>query len=170
MTKHRRLAWAGGTLAAAMIAVAAWMALADPVSPQCWGCLRVLAMQLPPANPQEDPTYEQGLSPGSVLPALSQCSLDDSELPVLRQIIKIFSDAQDDGGVPYVASHLGQVRDLSAGDKARLLDGARQSLDSTWRHLVDHNCRVLLRSLFDEGGSRDWILHLIEQGRVAHED
>jgi len=169
MTKGRCLTWAGGALAATVIAVGAWIAAADPASPQCWGCLRVLAMQLPQVNPQQDPSYEQGLSPGSVLPALSQCSLDDSELPVLRQIIKIFADALDDGGVAYVAAHLGQVPTLTADDRARLLDGARQSLDSTWRHLVDHNCRILLRSLFDDGGGRAWILHMIELGRTAHE-
>ena len=168
MTNHRCLAWAGAlTLAAALTT---WVATADPVSPQCWGCLRVLAMQLPAANPQQDPTYEQGLSPGSVLPALSQCSLDDGEIPILRQIIKVFSDAQDAGGVAYVDAHLRQIPGLSAADRARLLDGARQSLDSTWRFLVNHNCRILLRSLVDEGGGRDWILHMIEQGQTAHED
>jgi len=169
MTKDRCLAWAAGALAAGVIAVAAWIAVADPVSPQCWGCLRVLAMQLPPVNPQQDTSYEQGLSPGSVLPALSQCSLDDSELPVLRQIIRIFADALDDGGVAYVAAHLVNVPTLTADDRARLLDGAKQSLDSTWRHLVDHNCRILLRSLFDDGGGREWILHMIELGQTAHE-
>ena len=168
MTKHRRFAWVG-TIAAA-IAVVAGTAAADPVSPQCWGCLRVLAMQLPAVNPQEDPSYEQGLSAGSVLPSLSQCSLDDGEIPVLRQIITIFSDAQDNGGVAYLDAHLRQIPELSAADRARLLDGARQSLDSTWRYLVNHNCRILLRSMFDDGGGRDWILHMIEIGQAAHED
>lgn len=170
MTMHRCLAWAGATLAAAAIVVVAWMAAADPVSPQCWGCLRVLAMQLPQVNPQQDATYEQGLTPGSVLPALAQCSLDDGEIPVLRQIIKVFADALDDGGVGYVAAHLEQIPSLTAKDRARLLDGAKQSLDSTWRYLVNHNCRILLRSLFDDGGGRDWILHMIELGQMAHED
>jgi hypothetical protein len=169
MTTDRYVAWAG-TLAAIAVALTAWSVSADPVSPQCWGCLRVLAMQLPAANPQEDPTYEQGLSPGSVLPSLAQCSLDDSEIAVLRRVIKVFSDAQDDGGVAYVDAHLKQIRELSADDRAKLLNGARQSLDTTWRYLVNHNCRILLRAMFDEGGGRDWILHMIEQGQTRHED
>src|ERR1700733_8626798 len=69
---------------------------ADPKSPQCWDCLQHLAMGLPVVNAQEDPSYEQGLTPGSVLPGLAQCSLDDSEIPTLRQIIKIFTDGQAD--------------------------------------------------------------------------
>ena len=66
-------------------------AAADPKSPQCWDCLQRLAMGFPAVNAQEDPSYEQGLTPGSVLPALANCSLDDGELPTLQQI-KIFPD------------------------------------------------------------------------------
>jgi hypothetical protein len=149
-----------------MTALAVWTVQADPKSPQCWECLERLAMELPATNAQEDPEYEQGLTPGSVLPALSQCSLDDSELPTLRQIITIFTDALvDGGGVAFVQRHLEQLPRVSADDRAKLVDGARQSLDSTLRHLIDHNCRLLLQSHFDEGGSRAWILRMIQQGR-----
>lgn len=139
---------------------------ADPMPMQCWECLRHLAMALPKVNPQEDPTYEQGLSPGSVLPALTSCSLDDSEIPTLQKIIKIFTDASvGGGGVAYVQQHLAQLPEVSPGDRAKLVDGARQDLDTTLRHLIDHNCRILLQSHFDEGASRNWILHMITLGR-----
>jgi hypothetical protein len=122
-------------------------------------------MELPETNPQEDPSYEQGLTPGSVLPSLSQCSLDDDEIPSLQQIIEVFTDALvDGGGVAYVREHLAQIAKVSADDRAKLVDGAAQSLDSTLRHLVDHNCRLLLKSHFDEGGSRQWLLKMIELG------
>jgi hypothetical protein len=127
-------------------------------------------MELPEVNPQEDPSYESGLSPGSVLPALTACSLDDSEIPDLQQIIKIFTDALvDGGGTAYVRKHLEQMPQVSIEDRRKLIDGARQSLDSTLRHLVDHNCRILLRSHFDEGASRAWVLRMIKLGR-GHED
>ena len=149
-----------------MTALAVWTARADPRSPECWECLERLAMELPATNPQEDPQYEQGLTPGSVLPALSQCSLDDGELPTLRQIIAIFTDALvDGGGAAFVQHQLEQLAQVSAEDRAKLVDGARQSLDSTLRHLIDHNCRLLLRSHFDEGGSRAWILRMIGLGQ-----
>ena len=122
-------------------------------------------MELPEANPQEDPSYEQGLTPGSVLPALSQCSLDDGEILTLQQIIDVFTDALvENGGVVYVREHLAQIPQVSADDRAKLVDGARQSLDSTLRHLVDHNCRLLLKSHFDEGASRLWLLKMIKVG------
>jgi hypothetical protein len=122
-------------------------------------------MELPEVNPQEDPLYEQGLTPGSVLPALAQCSLDDGEIPTLQEIIEVFTDALvDGGGVAYVREHLAQIPKLSADDRAKLVDGAAQSLDSTLRHLVDHNCRLLLKSHFDEGGSRQWLLKMIKLG------
>ena len=125
-----------------------------------------LAAELPDNNPQEDPTYEQGLTPGSVLPALATCSLDDSELPDLRLIIQIFTDASiNNGGAAYVQKHLEQLPQVSPEDRAKLVDGARQDLDTTLRHLVDHNCRLLLQSHFDEGGSRAWLLHMIALGR-----
>jgi hypothetical protein len=125
-------------------------------------------MGFPAVNAQEDPSYEQGLTPGSVLPALANCSLDDGELPTLHQIIKIFTDAQvENGGAAYVRDHLAQLPDVTADDRAKLVDGARQDLDTTLRHLVDHSCRLLLQSHFDEGASRDWILHMIEQGQKS---
>jgi hypothetical protein len=140
----------------------------DRTEPQCWDCIRRLTMELPAVNPQEDPTYERGLTPGSVLPALSECSLDDGEIPRLEQIIKIFTDALvDDGGVVYVRDHLNQMSQLSSDDRARLVDGARQSLDSTLRHLIDHNCRILLKSHFEEGASRGWLLTMIDLGQSS---
>ena len=154
----------------AFVIALAGTAAADPKSPQCWDCLQHLAMGLPAVNAQEDPSYEQGLTPGSVLPALANCSLDDGELPTLHQIIKIFTDAQvENGGAEYVRDHLAQLPDVSADDRAKLVDGARQDLDTTLRHLVDHSCRLLLQSHFDEGASRDWILHMIELGQKSHE-
>src|SRR6516164_1518771 len=127
-------------------------------------------MELPAVNAQQDPTYEQGLTPGSVLPALAQCSLDDGEIPTLQAIIKVFTDAQvDGGGAAYVRDHLAQLPAVNADDRARLVDGAAQDLDTTLRHLVDHNCRLLLQSHFDEGASRDWILRTVELGQEAHQ-
>ena len=134
--------------------------------PQCWDCIRRLTVEFPAVNPQEDPTYERGLTPASVLPALSECSLDDGEIPRLEQIIRIFTDALvEGGGVVYVRDHLNLMSQLSIDDRARLVDGARQSLDSTLRHLIDHNCRILLRSHFEEGASRGWLLNMIDLGR-----
>jgi|SRR5579859_736651 len=139
---------------------------ADPPRLQCWNCLQHLATQLPAANPQEDPTYEQGLTPGSVLPALSQCSLDDSEIPDLKRIIQVFTDAQINGGGPiYVQKQLEQLPQVSPDDRAKLVDGAHKDLDTTLRHLVDHNCRLLLQSHFDEGASRTWLLRMINLGQ-----
>jgi hypothetical protein len=141
-------------------------ARADPIRMQCWDCLQRLAMELPAVNPQEDPSYEQGLTPGSVLPALTTCSLDDSQLPDLRRIIQVFTDAQVKGeGVAYVRQQLEHMPEVSEEDRAKLLDGARQDLDTTLRHLIDHNCRLLLQAHFDEGGSRTWLLHMIDIGR-----
>ena len=149
-----------------MLVLTGLTAGADPKRPQCWDCVQRLAMELPAVNPQEDPLYEAGLTAGSVLPALTQCSLDDGEIPVLRQIIGVFTDALvDGGGAAYVREHLDQMTEVSADDRAKLTDGAKQSLDSTLRHLIDHNCRILLKSHFDEGASRKWILQMIELGR-----
>lgn len=157
-------------LAALALLLAASPAAADPIRPQCWDCLQRLAMELPAVNPQEDPTYEQGLTPGSVLPALAACSLDDSEIPNLRKIIAVFTDASvGSGGPAYVQKHLEQMPQVSAADRAKLVDGARQDLDTTRRHLVDHNCRILLKEHFDEGGSRAWLLHMIDLGRTGED-
>ena len=139
---------------------------ADPPRMQCWSCLQRLATQFPATNPQEDPTYEEGLTPGSVLPALNACSLDDSEIPDLKRIIQVFTDAQvNGGGATYVQNHLEQLPQVSPDDRAKLVDGARKDLDTTLRHLVDHNCRLLLQSHFDEGASRTWLLHMIALGQ-----
>jgi len=143
---------------------------ADPKSLQCWTCVERLAMELPADNPQEDPSYEQGLTPGSVLPALERCSVDDGEIPTLQQVIKVFADAQvTHSGAPYVREHLASLPGVNAEDRAKLVDGATQDLDTTLRHLVDHNCRTLLQSHFDEGASRKWILQMIELGQKSHE-
>jgi hypothetical protein len=154
-------------LAAALtLFLAPSLARADPIRMQCWECLQRLALQLPAVNPQEDPSYEQGLTPGSVLPALTTCSLDDGQIRDLRRIIQVFTDAQVKGGsVAYVRQQLEHMPEVSADDRAKLLDGARQDLDTTLRHLVDHNCRILLQAHFDEGGSRAWLLHMIDIGR-----
>jgi hypothetical protein len=145
-------------------------AAADPISPQCWACLQRLASELPAVNPQEDPSYEQGLTPGSVLPALANCSLDDGEIPTLQQVIKVFTDAQVAGGGPaYVREHLASLPKVSAEDRAKLVDGATKDLDTTLRHLVDHNCRLLLQSHFGEGASRKWVLQMIEIGQKSRE-
>ena len=158
------------TYFAAFVVALAGTAAADPQSRQCWDCLQRLAMGFPAINAQEDPSYEQGLTPGSVLPGLAQCSLDDGEIPTLQQIIKVFNDAQvEHGGATYVRGHLAQLPDVSADDRAKLVDGARQDLDTTLRHLVDHSCRLLLQSHFDEGASRQWILHMIELGQKSDE-
>src|SRR5215472_11959805 len=101
-------------------------ARADPIRMQCWNCLQRLAMELPAVNPQQDPSYEQGLTPGSVLPALATCSLDDSQIPDLRRIIQVFTDAQvKGGGAAYVRQQLERMPEISTDDRAKLLDGAR---------------------------------------------
>ena len=164
--KHQRL------LLTAVVALflAPSAARADPIRMQCWDCLQRLAMELPAVNPQEDPSYEQGLTPGSVLPALTTCSLDDGQIPDLRRIIQVFTDAQvKGGGVAYVRQQLEHMPEVSAGDRAKLIDGARQDLDTTLRHLVDHNCRILMQAHFDEGGSRAWLLHMIDIGRGSED-
>jgi hypothetical protein len=164
---HLRLPMACGIFA---LLTGALPAIADPIRPQCWDCLQRLAMQLPAVNPQEDPTYEQGLPPGSVLPALTACSLDDGEIPTLQQVIQVFTDAQvQGGGAAYVQKRLEQTPQVTADDRAKLVDGARQDLDTTLRHLVDHNCRLLLQSHFDEGASRTWLLKMIALGRSPEE-
>jgi hypothetical protein len=156
--------------AALTLLLAAPAARADPPRPQCWECLRRMAMALPAVNPLEDPSYEQGVTPGSVLPALAACSLDDGEIPVLQQIIKIFTDASfQGGGVAYVQTHLQDIPKLTAADRAKLVDGARQDLDTTRRYLIDHNCRLLLQSHVDEGASRAWLLRMIEIGETGEE-
>lgn len=156
--------------AALTLSLASWHVRADPIRMQCWDCLQRIAMELPAVNPQEDPSYEQGLTPGSVLPALATCSLDDSEIPDLRRLIQVFTDAQvKGGGIAYVRQQLERMPQVSADDRAKLIDGARQDLDTTVRHLVDHNCRILLQDHFDEGGSRAWLLHMIDIGRGSED-
>lgn len=153
-------------MAALLLPLAVASARADPPSPQCWDCLKRLAKQLPAVNPQEDPSYEQGLTPGSVLPALASCSLDDGELPTLQKLIKVFTDASvDGGGVAYVRQQLEHMPEVSPEDRAKLVDGAKQDLETTLRHLIDHNCGLLLRSHFDEGASQAWLLRMIELGQ-----
>ena len=54
-------------------------------------------------------------------------------------------------------------------DTPELVDGATKDLDTTLRHLVDHNCRLLLQSHFGEGASRKWVLQMIEIGQKSRE-
>jgi hypothetical protein len=68
-----------------------------------------------------------------------------------------------------VQKRLEQMPEVSADDRAKLVDGARQDLDTTLRHLVDHNCRILLQSHFDEGAGRAWLLKMIALGRGPDE-
>ena len=112
---------------------------ADPRSPQCWTCVQRLAMELPAVNPQEDPTYEQGLTPGSVLPALAQCSLDDDGIPTLQQIIKVFTDAQaEHGGAAYVREHLASLPKVSAEDRAKLAARVYDCLGRKMAEIIQH--------------------------------
>jgi hypothetical protein len=161
----------GTVMAAAcmMLLASACAVVADPLRLPCWQCLERQAMELPETNPQEDPSYEQGLTPGSVLPALTVCSLDEGEIPNLQRIIKVFTDAVRGGGAAYVQKHLEQMSQVGPNDRAKLVDGARKDLDTTLRHLTDHNCRILLQSHFDEGASRAWLLHMIALGRGSEE-
>jgi hypothetical protein len=69
------------------------------------------------------------------------------------------------GAAAYVQKRLEQIPQVSADDRVKLVDGAMQDLDTTLRHLVDHNCRILLQSHFDEGASRTWLLKMIALGR-----
>ena len=98
-------------------------------------------MELPAVNPQADPTYEEGLTPGSVLPALTTCSLDDGELPVLRKIIQVFTELRLAAAASPMCGSTWSRCPRSAGDRAKLEDGARQDLQTTLRYLIDHNCR-----------------------------
>ena len=163
-----RLARRRLVLVIAALASVSFAAFAAPAKPQCWSCLERLAMELPEVNPYEDPMYEQELPSASVLPALSNCSLDEGEISDLRQIIQIFTDAAvSRGGVSYVRDKLEHMPQVDAEDRAKLLDGAEKDLETTLRHLVDHNCRILLKSHFDEGASRQWILRMIALGHDA---
>ena len=99
---------------------------ADEENRQCWDCLKRLAMEFPEKNPQEDPFFEDGISPNSVVGAFVKCSLDDTEIPVLQQIINVFTDALfTKDGLSYVREHLKGIPDLGDEDRAKLVDGAR---------------------------------------------
>jgi hypothetical protein len=134
---------------------------------QCWDCLERLAMTFPEKNPQEDPFFEDGLSPGSVVGAFAKCSLDDSEIPVLQRIIGVLSDALfEKDPLAYVREHLKQIPDLSDADQAKLVDGARQDLSTTLGAITNRNCRIMFQSQFDTGASRAWLLQVIKAGRA----
>ena len=64
---------------------------------------------------------------------------------------------------------LHRCRRVSAEDRVKLVDGATKDLDTTSRHLADHNCRILLQSHFDESASRKWVLQMIEIGQKSRE-
>ena len=88
----------------------------------------------------------------------------------MQQIIKVFTDAQvASGGAAYVREHLAWLPAESAEDRVKLVDGATKDMDTTLRHLVDHNCRLLLQSHFGEGASRKWVLQMIEIGQKSRE-
>jgi hypothetical protein len=134
---------------------------------QCWDCLERLAMDFPEKNPQEDPFLEDGLSVASVIGAFEKCSLNDSEIPTLRRIIGVFSDALfKKDGVAYVRERLNDIPDLSNEDRAKLVDGARQDLSTTLGFLTNRNCRILLQSQFDTGVSRARLLQVVQAGRA----
>jgi hypothetical protein len=135
---------------------------------QCWDCLERLAMEFPEKNPQEDPFFEDGLSPGSVVGAFAKCDLDDSEIPVLHRIIGVFTDALfEKDGVAYVREHLKEIPDLSDEDRRKLVDGARQDLSTTLGFITNRNCRILFQSQFDAGASRAWLLQVAKAGRAT---
>lgn len=124
-------------------------------------------MQFPEKNPQEDPFFEDEASVASAVGAFEKCSLDDTEIPTLRRIIGVFSDAllvKD--GVAYVREHLKAIAELSDEDRAKLVDGARQDLSTTLGYLTNRNCRILFQSQFDTGASRAWLLRVIQAGRA----
>ncbi len=154
-------------LVAVTFLVVPWWASADEVNRQCWGCLKQLAMEFPEKNPQEDPFFENGLSVASVVGAFAKCSLDDTEIPTLQQIIGVFSDAlSKKDGVEYVREHLKAIPTLSDEDQTKLVDGARQDLSTTLGFITNRNCRILLQSQFDTGASRKWLLQVVQAGRA----
>jgi len=154
-------------LAAVAVLIPPSAGLADEENRQCWDCLERLAMQFPEKNPQEDPFYEDELSPGSVVGAFVKCSLDDSEIPVLQQIISVFTDALfRKDGVSYVREHLKGIPDVSDEDRAKLVDGARQDLSTTLGFITNRNCRILFQSQLDIGASRAWLLQVVQAGRA----
>ena len=60
-----------------------------------------------------------------MLPALAQCSLDDSEIGTMHTIIRIFADTYvGGGGVAYVREQLALKPQVSIDDREKLIDGA----------------------------------------------
>ena len=102
-----------------------------------------------------------------MLPALTVCSLDDGELPGMRKMIQVFTDASvSGGGVAYVRQHLEQMPEVEPG---RTVRSWRMGRGRIWtRHSgtqFDHEtAALLLKAHFDEGASQ-WILRMIELGR-----
>lgn len=140
---------------------------ADEENRQCWDCLARLAMEFPEKNPQEDPFFESGLPVASAVGAFNKCSLDDTEIPTLRRIIAVFSDAlTGKDGVGYVREHLKGIPALNDEEQAKLVDGARQDLSTTLGFITNRNCRILFQSQFDTGASRDWLLQVVKAGRA----
>ena len=154
-------------LAAVAVLIPPSAGLADEENHQCWDCLQRLAMEFPEKNPQEDPFFEDALPPSSAVGAFVKCSLDDSEIPVLQQIISVFTDALfKKDGVSYVREHLKGIPDLSDEDRAKLVDGARQDLSTTRGFITNRNCRILFQSQLDIGASRAWLLQVVQAGRA----
>lgn len=155
-----------GLVSLTLFMVPRW-SLADVGNHQCWDCLKQLAMQFPEKNPQEDPSFQDELSVTSAVGAFSKCSLDDAEIPMLRQIIGVFSDAQlQKDGVGYVREHLKAISALSDEDRAKLVDGARQDLGTTLGFITNRNCRILFQSQFDTGANRAWLLRVVQAARA----
>jgi hypothetical protein len=168
-TRRTGLQYALRTVCLTVCAIAvSGKAAADPISPQCWQCLQRLASKLPAINPQEDASYEQGLTPGSVLPVLANCSLDDREIPRLQQIIKVFTDAQvAGGGAAYVREHLASLPKVSAEDRVKLVEGLGHNSAPLGGSQLPDIVAVALRR--DEGASRRWVLQMIEIGQKSRE-
>ena len=159
--------WAMLWLAVVAVLIPSSAGLADEENRQCWDCLERLAMEFPEKNPQEDPFFEDALSPSSVVGAFVKCSLDDTEFPVLQQIINVFTDALfKKDGVSYVREHLKGIPDVSDEDQAKLVDGARQDLSTTRGFITNRNCRILFQSQLDIGASRAWLLQVVQAGRA----
>ena len=154
-------------LAAVAVLIPSSAGLADEGNRQCWDCLKRLAMEFPEKNPQEDPFFEDGLPPYSAVGAFVKCSLDDTEIPVLQQVISVFTDALfKKDGVSYVREHLKGIPNLSDEDQAKLVDGARQDLSTTLGFITNRNCRILFQSQLTIGASRAWLLQVIQAGRA----
>ena len=144
-------------------------AAADPISPQCWACLQRLASELPAVNPQEDPSYEQGLTPVSVLPALANPGLDRRGIPTLQQVVKSLPTP---GRRRRPCIRPGTSCVAAEGESGRSCQVGGSGYEG-----LGHNCaplrrrhsRLLFQSHFGEGASRKSVLQMIEIGQKSRE-